>query len=131
MIERVVRTRGRLFLITAWMTISAAQAAFSQANAPQTISDPQTVNATAKLPEFAVVSVKQNKSGANFAKSGFSPEGIHTENSTLLFIIRGAYGMTSSSECQAGPGPIDTISRRKWIPRISRHCITSGDINGT
>ena len=96
MIERVVRTRGRLFLITAWMTISAAQAAFSQANAPQTISDPQTVNATAKLPEFAVVSVKQNKSGANFAKSGFSPEGIHTENSTLLFIIRGAYGMFNS-----------------------------------
>jgi uncharacterized protein (TIGR03435 family) len=97
----LIRSPGvirRFALATLGLLGLAASVAFGQAPPPPThagAASPVEITGV-KIPAFAVVSVKQNKSGTGFFRSGNSAEGISVENASLLMIIRGAYGMFNS-----------------------------------
>ena len=49
-----------------------------------------------KLPLFAIASIRPNNSASEQFGLRFTPDGLHIENASLLFIIRAAYGMFNS-----------------------------------
>jgi uncharacterized protein (TIGR03435 family) len=83
-------------LFAVGLTVFAATVAFGQMTAVQTGTAAEAQSAAVKIPEFAVVSVKQDKSATGFFHAGNSPEGISVQNASALMVIRWAYGMFSS-----------------------------------
>lgn len=56
----------------------------------------QQPNGTAKLPQFAVASIRPSDSASTFFSLRFTSDGVSIENASLLMIVRAAYGMFNS-----------------------------------
>jgi uncharacterized protein (TIGR03435 family) len=61
---------------------------------------------SSKLPDFDVVSVKLNESGAMMFSERFMPDGIRASNAPVIMLIREAYGLRNSNndQIQGVPG---------------------------
>ncbi len=66
------------------LTLAVPLHAQSNANVPE------------KFREFEVASVKPNKTGGNFTRISTTQDGIRFENTTLLMLLRTAYGLSNS-----------------------------------
>ncbi len=53
-------------------------------------------DAPLRLPVFAIASIRPNNSGTQQFGLRLTPDGVHIENASLLFILRAAYGMFTS-----------------------------------
>jgi bla regulator protein blaR1 len=107
--------RRKLLLIAAALVAIAAPVAFglihpSQAAAAIAAPPPLPVvqsssdtSAPAKVPEFAVASIKQNKSGSMGMMMRFAPDGLTATNILLSDLIRQAYGV-NDDQVSGEPG---------------------------
>jgi uncharacterized protein (TIGR03435 family) len=85
--------RSRLLLMAGLMAI-ASPGALGQGSAPtQGAAASANVTADAKLPEFDVVSVKQNKSDTGMMRTMFVPDGYSATNVSARLLIQMAYGI--------------------------------------
>lgn len=74
------------------MVISAASARAQYMPLPTDVQ-PGAANAHVKLPEFDVVSVRENKSDSGMMRSMYTPDGISVENFSLKNLLASAYNI--------------------------------------
>ena len=81
------------------MLLSAGYWAFAAGAFAQT-SAPAATPPVVKVPEFEVISVKQNKTADNSFMSRYSPSGVSMTNAPLIMLIRQAFQLYHSTDDQ-------------------------------
>lgn len=94
---------GRKLLLAGLGTLAvAAPVVFGGLHVPRVQAQSQQIS-SAPAATFEVASIKQNKSGTDFAKMLFTPSGMSVENLTVHALIRNAYQI-QDSQLIGGPG---------------------------
>ena len=105
--------------IMAAMLLSAGYWAFAAGAFAQT-SAPAATPPVVKVPEFEVISVKQNKTADNSFMSRYSPSGVSMTNAPLIMLIRQAFQLYHSTDDQITGLPHEGVALRQLSPPLRR-----------